>query len=263
MGHFDGDELVFAPPNVRPECFWGGRPLGDEYGGLSARNKGLDAARGFEELSTACAIKVPQGAPLLTGLNVRDALMSEPGFFSVVALHGAVFGLAQELPGVTSSWIGSFGRTSPINSHGQLVHLPGEFGGSSPSVLARWFKCPEWFCGMAGGSVKSFTRVQSVSASGLRVHKQATGLLRAYALSPTSPLRYNHFILGNLASLTAKATSINVGRAASYRAILENKMGLLNYMSLFPDESSRALLPIIQYCSDERVWGEAACGVPA
>ena len=263
MGHFDGDELVFAPPSARPECFWGGRPPGEEPGRLRARESGLDAARGSgEELSASCVVRVPHSAPLLTGHNVRDALAAVPGVFSVVALHGAVFGLARQevATAASSTWIESFARTSPADSAGRLVGLPAEFGGRNPSALSKWLMCPEWFCGMAGGSVKSFTRVQGVSAAGLRVHKQATGLLRSYDLAPGALLRYNHFILGDRESLTAKATSINAGRAASYRAILDNKMGLLDYMSTFPDESSRALLPVVRYCDDERKWSEAACG---
>lgn len=261
MGHFDGDELVFAPPSARPECFWGGRPSGEEPGRLRARESGLDAARGSgEELSASCVVRVPHSAPLLTGHNVRDALADIPGVFTVVALHGAAFGLAREDTAAASNWIERFGRTSPADSAGRLVGLPAEFGGRNPSALLKWLMCPEWFCGMAGGSVKSFTRVQGVSATGLRVHKQATGLLRSYYLAPGAPLRYNHFILGDRESLTAKATSINAGRAASYRAILDNKMGLLDYMSTFPDESSRALLPVLRYCNDESKWRETICG---
>jgi hypothetical protein len=259
IGLFDVDEFMFAPgrPGREDECFWGGA---SGRGGLGRRS---DVA--------GCVVPAAE-APLLAGRDLVSVLRDSYSLIvSSVVVEGVAFGLAGSGPNGTGPRTGlvteAHGLSAGYDAEGLLLPPPG-FSRES---------CPGWFCGLCTPK-KSFVRVLHAPIDGLRVHQHDTGpfaverpapgavlrlnretaplhcycrqqRLRAACclpllLCPSLKLEFADYPFDDIPGVLAK------GSRGWYRDVAENRDGIADFLNAAPDESARALVPLLRRCME-------------
>jgi len=247
LGIFDGDEYIFQPgrAGLAEECFYGGRPQGEEPGTQAAQE--VDARRGSSELSaTACQVPLEE-APLLSERSVVSVLKSHYDLWSSVSVRGVAFGLNDDgAPSRQGLVIGTHTRTAKYDQWGFQVGPPGK----------EYLACPPDFCGKAAPH-KSFIRVNNAPLSGVQNHMHQVGLMKTYFPGRGAPLKLNHYHADDLNTVRFKAVTTE-----SYSSIVENRGGMTNYLRSWPDSSGKALTKVTHFCMNLTHIKNEICWLP-
>lgn len=253
LGIFDGDEYIFPPgrAGLADECFYGGRPPGEEPGATIVEE--LDARRGSHEKSAATCQVPLEEAPLLSGMNVAAVLKSHVDMWSSVSIRGAAFGLNDDgAPTRQGLVIDTHSRTAKYDKWGFQVGPPG----------LEYLACPTDFCGKCAPH-KSFIRVDNAPLSGVHNHMHQVGLMKTYYPGRGAPLKFNHYHADDLNTVKFKALTTE-----SYANIAENRGGMSDYLRSWPDLSAKALTQVTRFCMNltnikhESCWLPPCCAMP-
>ena len=226
LGLFDVDEFFFAPgrPGREEACFWGGAP-----GRVSS---------GTHSAPQDCI--VPQAeAPLRTGRDLPSVLRRYSLLASSVVVEGVVFGMVNNYTR-EGLMLEAHGRAALMDADGYL--LP-------PRGFTR-DTCPDWFCRLMTPK-KSFIRVAHAPLAGLRIHHHDTGPFAVERPTLGAWLRLNHYAFDDIASVEKRGNRpVYFDGVNHYKPLVENRNGIVDFLSAAPDESGRALVPLLRHCME-------------
>jgi hypothetical protein len=126
------------------------------------------------------------------------------------------------------------GRTADYSAEGLLEPPPGQTRDS----------CPDWFCGVMVPK-KSLLRVRHAPVAGVRVHHHDVGPFAREMPAPGALIRLNHYPFDDVDACIRRG---RLDIVADRRIAPGDPFGVASFMDRAPDESARALVPLVRHC---------------
>ena len=169
---------------------------------------------------------------------------------SSVVLEGVAFGMVGSGPNGTGPREGLV-----IEAHGRSADYTPEGLLEPPPGFTRE-TCPEWWCGVMVPK-KSLLRVRHAPVAGVRVHHHDVGPFAREMPAPGALLKLNHYPFDDADAVVRRG---RFDLVANRRIAPGDADGVASFMSRVPDESARALAPLLRRCMLDANRGAPECG---